>query len=117
MEQQPQPPVQPSHPPQPPQPPVYYNQPHQPVANNPGDTLGIIGVILPFLSLALVGIILSILSYKKSKEANMPTTLGTIGIVINAICLVIGLLIVGFYIFIFIVAASSGGFDSSYRSY
>lgn len=114
MEQQSQPP-QSTQQPSPSQQPAYYGQP---MVSNPGDALGIVGIVLAFIGFSLVGIFLSIFSYKKSKEANMPTTLGTVGIVFNAIFLVLGLLVIGFYIMIFIVAASSGGFDnSSYRSY
>jgi len=52
---------------------------------NPGQASGIIGVILAFVGLAPFGLILAIISTVQSKKAKAPTTLGIIGIVINAI--------------------------------
>lgn len=68
--------------------------PVQPVAaqqtniptHNPGETLGIISIIMTVpLGLSLVGLILGILSRKRSQEAGASTTLGSVGIVLGAI--------------------------------
>jgi len=71
------------------------------VGENPGQTLGIISIVLDVIGLAFVGMILGIISRSKSKAAGMPTTLGTIGMVLGIIFTVIGFL---YFIFIMIVA-------------
>jgi len=57
--------------------------------SNPGQATGIIGVILAFVGLAPFGLILAIISTVQSKKVKAPTMLGIIGIVINAIAVVV----------------------------
>ncbi len=67
--------------------------PQQPtVSENPGQLLGIISIILSVLGLSLIGIILGVISRKKSKAAGASTTLGTVGMVIGIVFTVIGML-------------------------
>ncbi|NCU39200.1 hypothetical protein EOL96_09330 [Candidatus Saccharibacteria bacterium] len=80
--QQPQPEQYPTAPPRPEQ---QYAQPPATPPENPGKTLGIIGIVLGILPLGVIGIILSILSTVKSSKANASKTLGIIGIVLNSL--------------------------------
>lgn len=59
---------------------------------NPGQVLGIISIVLSFVGLSIIGIILGVISRKKSKEANAPTTLGTVGLVIGIVTTVLAIL-------------------------
>ena len=70
-----------------------YQQPYaQPVYayENPGQNLGIIGIILNVLGIGLGGLILGILSRNKSREVGMSTTIGTVSLVWGIIEVVIG---------------------------
>lgn len=70
-----------------------YQQPYaQPryAYENPGQNLGIIGIILNVLGIGLGGLILGILSRNKSREAGMSTTIGTVSLVWGIIEVVIG---------------------------
>ena len=77
-----------------------------PVASgeNPGQTLGIISIVLDVVGFAVIGIVLGVISRNKSKAAGQSTTLGTIGMVLGIIFTVIGLL----YIIAVAVIAYSG---------
>ena len=105
MDQQPQVPQQPT----PAQPPVS-GQPvlQQPVyAENPGQTLGIIGLVLNILGIGIGGIILGAMSRMKSKQVGMSPLLGTISLVWGIVLTALVTLWVIFMVFIFIVAANS----------
>ena len=87
----------PQAPPQPASPAPGTGQPYQqPYAQpgyayeNPGQNLGIIGIILNVLGIGLGGLILGILSRNKSREAGMSTTIGTVSLVWGIIEVVIG---------------------------
>ncbi len=70
-----------------------YQQPYaQPgyAYENPGQNLGIIGIILNVLGIGLGGLILGILSRNKSREAGMSTAIGTVSLVWGIIEVVIG---------------------------
>lgn len=71
---------------------------------NPGQTLGIIGLVLNFLGINLGGIILGIMSRNKSKQYGMSTTLGTVSLVWGIIGMVLGFFLIVFWV-ILIVAA------------
>lgn len=101
-------------PPLPAQPaPVQPGQPGQPVPGyapqmeNPGQTTGIIGLVLNFLGISIGGIILGIISRNKSKEAGMSTTIGTVSLVWGIVATVLAVLAIGFFIIIAVIAAST----------
>ena len=105
----PQPTVDTTHTPPPsPQQPVQQPSAHyappsvSPSPKNPGQVLGVIGIILPFLLLAPIGLVLSIVSVVKSKKAAASPVLGIVGIVLN----VIGLISVGILVAITLTAYS-----------
>ncbi len=112
---QPQQPVPPA-----PVPPVPQPGHAQPGAyrENPGQTLGIVGIVLNALGINIGGIILGVMSRNKSKEVGMSTTLGTVAMVWGIIGTVLGFLYVAFIIVMFIVVAatSDGSSSSSYNS-
>ena len=60
---------------------TYYQQP---AAEDPGKTLGIVGLILSFFT-ALIGLIVSAVALNKSKKAGFKNTPALIGIIIGAI--------------------------------
>ncbi len=62
--------------------------------NDPGHTMGIIGFILAFVGATPVGLILSIIAYKKSKSVGIKNGLALAGIWVNAIFLLLTALIV-----------------------
>ena len=75
------------YPPQPPQ------QPYaMPATEDPGRTLGIIGLILSFFT-ALIGMVVSIIAFRQSKKAGFKNTPALIGIIIGAIGTVAGIII------------------------
>lgn len=85
------------------------NQPQvvqQPV-ENPGQTLGIIGLVLNFVGIAIGGIILGAMSRSKSKAAGMSTALGTISLVWGIVVTVLTILAVIFFIVVVVLAAAS----------
>lgn len=108
-------PTAPQQPPAPQQPvappPVYQPVPPQPQTQyvmpmeNPGQTLGIVGLVLNFIGISIGGIILGVMSRNKSRAANMSTTLGTVSLVWGIIATVIGF--IGFILFLFLVIISS----------
>ncbi len=79
---------------------------------NPGQTLGIVSIVLSFFGLSLIGIILGIVSRNKSKAVGASTTLGTVGMVIGIIGSVLAVLTFGFFIFLAIVGASISESDT-----
>lgn len=62
------------------------------VAEDPGKTLGIVGLVLAFV-FALAGLIVSLMARSKSKAAGFKNSFATAGIVISSIALVAGLLV------------------------
>jgi len=60
---------------------------------DPGKTFGIIGFILAFVGFQLVGLILSIIGYNKSKKAGHKNGLALAGIILNSIALAIALIL------------------------
>ena len=85
----------PSQQPQPVQQPAYV-PPQQtngqaPSSENPGKVLGIVGFILAFF-FPLVGLILSIIGFVKSKKAGFKNGLALAGIILNSVFLVLGTL-------------------------
>lgn len=71
----------------------------QPTGEDPGKILSILGIVLGVIATPIVGVILSILGQKKSKEAGFDGHLGKIGIIINAVLFGLGtLIVIGFVI-------------------
>jgi uncharacterized membrane protein len=70
---------------------------------NPGKTLGLIGFILTFIpALQLIGFILSIVGFNRSKKAGLPNGLAKAGIILG----IIGIVAV---VIIIVIAAVSAG--------
>lgn len=76
---------------------------------DPGKTLAIIGLVLAFVGVQLVGLILSIIGRSKSKKAGFKNTIATVGIWLNAVFLVLGALLIGLYMFLVVFAAVQVG--------
>lgn len=75
--------------------------PMPPVANNAqddGKTLSIIGLVMAFLGMQLIGLILSIIGLSKAKKAGASKGVAIAGIVLNAIGMIVGLIIAIFLI-------------------
>lgn len=80
----------------PPVPPVQQPQiPEQPpISEDPGKTLGIVGLILAFI-LPLFGLIISLVARSKSKKAGHKNVLALIGIIVSIVLMALALLLVG----------------------
>jgi len=77
----------------------------QPVpGENPGQTLGIISIVLSFIGLSVIGIILGIVSRKKSKAVGASATLGTIGMIVGIVFTVIGFIVTAILVAITLTA-------------
>ena len=87
------------------------------VAENPGHTLGIVGLVLNFFGINIGGIILGVMSRNKSRQVGMSPTMGTISLVWGIIGTVIGFLLVIFFIFLMFVGAFASTSTSSSSSY
>jgi len=62
---------------------------------DPGKTLGIVSIVLDFVGFALIGIVLGVMSKKKSKEAGFDGSLGNIGMIIGIVFVVLNIVILG----------------------
>ena len=62
--------------------------PAQP-AEDPGRTMGIVGLVLAFLC-SLVGLIVSIIAYNKSKQAGFTNNIAKAGIIVAIVFMVLG---------------------------
>lgn len=73
-----------------PQAPQYGSTPgYQAPGENPGKTMGIIGLVLSFLGcLSIVGIILSIVALNRSKKAGYGNGVAVAGIIVGAVVLI-----------------------------
>lgn len=80
------------------QPPAYSQQPSAPYgqqggpygapAVDPGKTMGIIAIILPFVGFSLVGLVLGIIAKSKSKKAGYKNTLALVAIIISIVAII-----------------------------
>ncbi|WP_449372871.1 DUF4190 domain-containing protein [Arthrobacter psychrolactophilus] len=79
-----------------------------PPQEDPGKTLGIIGLVMCFV-VSLAGLIISIIAKKKSEEAGfMDNTPAKIGVILGWIFTILGFLgLVGYVIFIVVLVGSS----------
>jgi len=80
------------------------NQPPVSSGENPGQVLGIVSIVMSVIGLSLIGLILGVISRKKSKAVGASTTLGTIGMVMGIVFTVIG-----FMFFLLITLVAYGG--------
>lgn len=88
-----------------------YQQPYaQPgyAYENPGQNLGIIGIVLNVLGIGIGGLILGILSRNKSREAGMSTTIGTVSLVWGIVEVVFGAIALLILIAVVVIAAVDG---------
>tara|TARA_Y100001949_G_scaffold17847_1_gene12687 strand:+ start:390 stop:1028 length:639 start_codon:yes stop_codon:yes gene_type:complete len=74
--------------------------PTAPTTEDPGKTLGIIGLVFAFVGLQLIGLILSIIGHSKSKKAGHKNTVALVGIIINAIFVAIAVIMIPLFILI-----------------
>lgn len=66
----------------------YSNQPGGPTpgtGQDPGRVLGIVGLITAFTCLGVVGLVISIIGYRKSKKAGHKNTIALVGIILGAV--------------------------------
>lgn len=73
--------------------PVPPGQAQQIYATDPGKTLSIVGLVLSFLFMPLIGVILSIVGMKRSRKSNYGGTIGLVGIILGSILLMFETLI------------------------
>jgi len=71
--------------------PIQPMAPTQPIEQDPGKTMGIIGLILAFVGVQLIGLILSIIAYRKSAKAGFKNSIAIVGIIANSILMLVGL--------------------------
>lgn len=69
---------------------TYYQPQPTPAAQDPGRTLGIIGLVCAFLC-SVVGLVISIIAYSKSKAAGFNNGIALAGIIVSAISMMVGL--------------------------
>tara|TARA_B100000378_G_C18020320_1_gene403954 strand:- start:673 stop:1308 length:636 start_codon:yes stop_codon:yes gene_type:complete len=81
--------------------------PSAPDTEDPGKTLGIVGLVFAFVGLQLIGLILSIIGHSKSKKAGYKNTVALVGIIINAVF--VGIAAIMIPLFILITLASYQG--------
>ncbi len=107
----PEPPVAPQQPAPLTPTPAPVTTPAQPTAaQDPGKGLGIAGFVLAFTGTQLIGLILSIIGFKKSKKAGFKNTLAFAGIILNSIF--IGLAIILIPIFVATTLVSYNGISA-----
>ena len=70
-----------------------YQQPYgAPPAEDPGKTLGIVGLVLSFFT-AIIGLIISIVALRKSKKAGFKNTPALIGIIVGILSTIVAIII------------------------
>lgn len=70
---------------------AYYQAAPPPAAADPNRTLTIVGFVLAFLC-SLAGLIISIISYNRSKAVGYKNNLALAGIIVSAALIVIGII-------------------------
>ena len=91
------------------QPPTQPGVAGAPAGEDPGQTLGIVGIILAFVA-APIGIIVSYLARKKSRESGRADNqLGKIGFILGIVFTVVGVVFWILYIAVIAAAISAGG--------
>ena len=72
--------------------PPYGTNPYPPAAEDPGRTLGIVGLVLSFFT-AIVGLVISAIALRQSKRAGFKNTPALIGVIVGAIGTLIGIIL------------------------
>jgi heme/copper-type cytochrome/quinol oxidase subunit 1 len=70
----------------------YQAVPPPPAAQDPGRTLGIVGLILAFFC-SLIGMIISIVAYRQSAQAGYKNNIALAGIIVGAVLLVLSIIL------------------------
>lgn len=86
-------------------------QPAAGTGEDPGKTLGIVGLVLAFV-FSLAGIIVSAIALKKSKEAGFQNTIAKVGLILSIVLFVLGVIGV-----IASVALGIAAVDAGYSTY
>lgn len=76
-------------------------------ADYPGKTLGIVGLVLAIVA-PLVGLIISIVARKQSREAGVDNGMAKAGVIVGAILTVLGIIGTIIYIVVFASLMKSG---------
>ena len=63
-----------------------------PPAQDPGRTMGIVGLVLAIFC-SLVGMVVSIIAFNKSKQAGFKNNIALAGIIVGAVLFVVGLIL------------------------
>lgn len=63
-----------------------------PPAEDPGKTLGIVGLVLSFFT-AIIGLIISIVALRKSKKAGFKNTPAVIGIIVGILSTIVAIIV------------------------
>ncbi|PYI65284.1 hypothetical protein CVV68_18915 [Arthrobacter livingstonensis] len=105
------------------QPPAPYNQPGPPAPygqppygapmEDPGKTLGIVGLVLCFV-VPLAGLIVSIIGKKKSRVAGFTNTPAKVGVILGWIFTIVGFIIAIIYIVVIIAVLNNPDMVNSY---
>jgi hypothetical protein len=92
-------------------------QPYMAPQENPGQTLGIVSIILsvPF-SFFPVGLVLGIISRNQSKKVGASTTLGTVGMVIGIIGTVFSVILVILWLLLIVFVAANKDNTDTYTT-
>lgn len=93
--------------------PAYGTAPYGAPAEDPGKTLGIIGLVLCFV-FSLAGLIVSIIAKKKSTEAGFTNTPANVGVILGWIFTILGVIGTIIYIIAFIALINSGTMTTTY---
>ncbi len=75
-------------------------------AVDPGKTMAIIAVILPFVGFGLVGLILGLVAKSKSRTAGFKNTLALVAIIISIVA-IIGTIIAGIFVGIYVAEVAN----------
>ena len=78
-----------------------------PPAQDPGRTMGIVGLVLAIFC-SLIGMVVSIIAFNKSKQAGFKNNIALAGIIVGAVLFVVGL-IVNFTVYMPMMQQQMGG--------
>lgn len=93
--------------------PAYGGAPYGAPAEDPGKTLGIIGLVLSIL-VPIAGLIVSIIAKKKSEAANFVNTPAKVGVILGWIFTILGVIGLIIYIIAIVALINSGATLDSY---